>query len=144
MYHALIYDTYMPQVSKNKLSKKVEEDLCNTLELILSGLTKKDAIKSFLVSFLTPTERIMLAKRLSIVILLRENVPQSQIAQALHVTRVTVARMELFLEARGQGYEVIFNILKKEKAINEIKSMLLDLAAYSARAAGGRVKPGIF
>lgn len=134
----------MPHVSRNKLNPQVEDDLTDTLDLILSKLTQKESVKDFLLALLTPTERIMLAKRLAIIILLKENVPHSQIAQTLHVTRITVSRMELFLEARGKGYEAAFEILKHEKTLKELKSMLLKLVAYTVRAAGGRVKPGIF
>lgn len=134
----------MPHVSKNKLNPHVEKDLTDTLELILSKLSNKDLIKGFLISLLTPTERIMLAKRLAVIILLKENTPHSQIAQTLHVTRITVSRMELFLEARGQGYEKVLEILKNERTLNELKIMLVKLVGYSIRAAGGRVKPGIF
>ncbi len=97
----------------------------------------------FLLALLTPTERLMLAKRLAIIILIKEGLPESTIANTLHVTRVTVSRMQLFFEARGQGYEIALKKLDEEKALQEIKSLLIKLAAYTVRAAGGRVKPTI-
>ncbi|HVF69463.1 MAG TPA: Trp family transcriptional regulator [Xanthomonadales bacterium] len=134
----------MPHVSKHKLDKKVEDELSDTLDLILSKLSNKESVRHFLLSLLTPTERVMLAKRLAIIILLKEEVPQSHVAQTLHVTRITVSRLQFFLEARGQGYEEAFEILKKEEDVRQLKSTLLKLVAYTIRAAGGRVKPGIF
>ena len=135
---------YMPHISRNRLDKQAETHLTNTLDLVLTNLTKREEMKGFLLSFLTPTERLMLAKRLAIFILIREGLSESDIAQTLHVTRVTVSRMQLFLEARGQGYEFAMKVLDNEKTIVQTKEILLKLAGYAVRAAGGRVKPGIF
>jgi uncharacterized protein YerC len=143
MYHKLVYDTFMPHVSRNKLTKTVENQLTTTLELVLARIAKEEEMKDFLLSLLTPTERIMLAKRLAIIILLKEGLPESHIADALHVTRITVSRMQLFLEARGKGYEIALQVLQNEKVMQDIKTLLLKLAGYAVRAAGGRVKPSI-
>jgi uncharacterized protein YerC len=134
----------MPRVSKYVLDKKVVNQLYDSLDLVISKLDKKEVTGAFLQSFLTPTERIMLAKRLAVIILLKEKVPQSQIATTLNMSRITVSRMELFLEARGEGLNVILDILKKEQLIKDVKHALLQLAKYTTRAAGGRVKPTIF
>lgn len=133
----------MPHVSRNKLTKTVENQLTTTLELVLARIAKEEEMKDFLLSLLTPTERIMLAKRLAIIILLKEGLPESHIADALHVTRITVSRMQLFLEARGKGYEIALQVLQNEKVMQDIKTLLLKLAGYAVRAAGGRVKPSI-
>ncbi len=133
----------MPHVSRNKLTKTVENQLTTTLELVLARISKEEEMKDFLLSLLTPTERVMLAKRLAIIILLKEGLPESHIAEALHVTRITVSRMQLFLEARGKGYEIALQVLQDEKVMQDIKTLLLKLAGYAVRAAGGRVKPSI-
>ncbi|MDP3941142.1 MAG: Trp family transcriptional regulator [bacterium] len=133
----------MPHISKYKLDKAAEHRLIKTLELVLSKITKEEDTSAFLLALLTPTERIMLAKRLGIIILLKEGLPESRIASTLHVTRITVSRMQLFLEARGKGYELAIEILKKEKVMEDLKILLLKLAGYAARAAGGRIKPSI-
>lgn len=143
MYHALIYDTYMPQVSKIKLDKKAEQKLIRLMGLILVKIKTDHQMESFLLSFLTPTEKLMLAKRLVAIILIREGIPHSNISSSLHLTRATIARLELFSEARGQGYEVAIKILKKERIFEEVRKGLLKLVGYSIRAAGGHVKPSI-
>ena len=133
----------MPHVSKIKLNNKNQEALINNLELILTKINKSDDMKYFLASLLTPTEKLMFAKRIAIVILLKEGVSESNISNVLHVTRVTVSRLQYFIEARGQGYEVALKILEKEKLMKEFRKVLLALVKYSARAAGGYVKPTI-
>lgn len=142
--HKLVYDPFMPHVSRNKLDQKIEKQLTDTLDIVLTNLSKQDEVKGFLLSLLTPTERIMLAKRLTIIILLNEGFSESEIADTLHVTRVTVSRMQLFYEARGEGYAPALKILQNEKIVQELKTAFIKVLRYSVRAAGGRVKPGIF
>ena len=117
----------MPHVSRIQLKKTLENQLINTLDLLLTKLSKKDDVKKFLLSLLTPTERLMLAKRLTIIILLKEGLTESEIAKKIHVTRVTVSRLQLFLEARGEGYEIAMKILQNEKIMQELKMLLKDI-----------------
>ena len=133
----------MPQVSRVKLNKKTENKLTETLTLILSKVSMDSDMNVFLAALLTPTEKLMLAKRIAIVVLLKENLSDTQISSVLNVTRITVAKMRYFLEARGQGYDVAIRVLENQKLIDELKSVLVKLAGYSFRAAGGRVKPGV-
>ena len=143
MYHKLVYDTYTPHISRNKLSKTTEIRLIDTLNLILAKVPKAEQIDQFLLALLTPTERIMLAKRIAIIIYLKEGYSDSDISITLHVTRVTVSRLRYFYEARGSGYEVAFRVLENEKIMQEVKTALIKVAGYAIRAAGGRVKPTI-
>lgn len=129
----------MPHVSRIKLDQKVEEDLIRTLEFVLTKLTKEEEMNGFLLSLLTPTERLMLAKRLAMTILLKENLPDSHISAALKVTRPTVSRMQLFLESRGEGFEYALQKLQNEKIVQEFKGALKSLASYAVKAAGGRL-----
>jgi Trp operon repressor len=129
----------MPHLSRNPLSPHAEKELVKALELILTKLTKEEDMNVFLLALLSSTEQLMLAKRLAMVILLKEGVPESEVAQSLHVTRGTVTRMQLFVEARGRGYEIGLRVLENDKIMKEVKGILLKFAAYSARAAGGRI-----
>jgi uncharacterized protein YerC len=134
----------MPQVSKVKLNKKVEKELLHNFNLVLANIKQEKEMDYFLNSLLTKTERIMLAKRLAIVILLKEGVFQSRIAGVLGVTQATVSRMDIFLDARGAGYEVALKKLEREKAFIEFKKVLMGLVKYTLRASGGYVKAHAF
>lgn len=139
MYNILIYYTAMPHVSKIKLDSKVEKNLIKTLEFVLTKLTKEEEMNGFLLSLLTPTERLMLAKRLAMTILLKEKLPDVRIASALNVTRATISKMELFLETRGRGFDYALSKLQKEKVMQEFREVLKSLASYAVKAAGGRI-----
>lgn len=133
----------MPHVSRIKLDKKTEKELEDSLELSLAKFTKKEEMHEFISSLLSSTEKQMLAKRLAIVILLREGVQQKSIANTLNVTEATVSRMALYLEVKGKGYDMALQKLKNEKYMQELKKLLLKIAGYSIRPAGGYVKPEI-
>jgi len=130
----------MPHLSRFKLNKKAEDELIKNLELILAKLSKEEEMKEFLLSLLTSTERLMLAKRLAMAVLIKEGVAESHISDTLHVTRETVSRMQLFLEARGKGYESAFKKLRNDKLLREFKSFLIDLVKYVAFASHSKVK----
>jgi len=133
----------MPHISKRKLDKTKEKELIRSFDLVLVKISNEKEMQDFLGSLLTTTERIMLAKRLAIAILLKEGIPQDRISLVLNVTQATVSRMQLFLEARGQGYNIAFKKLISEKVLAEFKKYLLKIANYSIRAVSGYVKPEI-
>lgn len=129
----------MPQLSKRKLDKKTESEIIATFDLILAKLSQKEEMRAFLLSILTPTERLMLAKRLAVIFLLKEGVPQDKIAEALKVTQATVSKLQLTIEARGEGFGLAYKKLIREENVQDLKRLLLQLAKYSVKAAGGRV-----
>ena len=130
----------MPQISKRRLNKNLEEKLIETLDLALGKLSKEET-RLFLVSLLTPTERLMLAKRLGIAMFLKQGVQQSQIASMLCVTQETVARTNLLLQVKGKGYDIAFKKLLTDAFMKEFKKVFVKLTEYSLRAATGYVKP---
>lgn len=134
----------MTQVSKHKLSKKTETELIGSLITVFSTITNSKEMVVFINAFLTDTEKLMLAKRLALIILILEGMPDSQISSILHVTRITVAKMRYFYEARGkEGYDIALSKINVDKRLKAFKKVLISLARYSVRAAGGYVKPGI-
>lgn len=130
----------MPHVSRRKLKTQTQVELLHALSIVFSKISKTDEMSSFLLSLMSETERLMLAKRVSIVVLLKEEIPESAVADALNVTRETVSRIRYAYELRGDGYELALKKLEEEKLLGEFKKLLISLAKYSVRAAGGRIK----
>lgn len=129
----------MPHLSKFQLNKNLEKELIKNLGIAFGKLSKTE-VNDFLLSLLSKTEILMLAKRLAIVILLKENFTDVEISYTLHVTRETVARIRMSSEIRGKGYSLAIQKLNDEKVLEEFKNSLIKLAQYSVRAAGGRIK----
>ena len=143
MHHISIYDAYMPHISRLKLNKQIEKELVEALTFTFTNLTKADDMQKFLTSLFSPTEELMLAKRFAIVVLLKEGFSQIEISRTLHVTRETVSRIALLQEIKGDGFNIALQKLDAQKKVQELKEVLIKLAGYSIRAAGGRVKPEI-
>lgn len=134
----------MPQVSRNKLPLSTEKELTESLNLVFSSISKRDEMLKFLNSLLTNTEKLMLAKRLAIVILIKEGLPDSDIATSLNVTRMTVSKLRYFYEARAkEGYDIALLKIENDKLLQGVKRFLLALADYSIKAAGGYVRPTV-
>jgi TrpR-related protein YerC/YecD len=95
----------MAQVSRHPLSKLIYERIFEIfIKSIISIKNKKEA-EDFLNDFLTPTERIMLAKRLTIAVLLTKGYDYNQIHKVLHVSTATIAGVNVFLKYTGEGYK---------------------------------------
>jgi uncharacterized protein YerC len=129
----------MTHISKYKLSKKLESELMENLTIVLASIAKKDEMNYFLNALLTDTEKVMLAKRLALIIMINEGYNDSQIANTLHLTRITVAKTRYFFESRGEGYKVGLRKLESIKDTENVKKLLRSLSRYSIRAAGGRL-----
>jgi uncharacterized protein YerC len=82
----------------------------------LSDLRNRSEIEEFLQDFLSPVEKIMLAKRLSIAVLLAKGYDYKSIRKTLRVSPPTIAQVALALKYAGRGYKrVVEKILKEEK-----------------------------
>lgn len=112
----------MPFVSKYKLSSKAEKELIESLNMVFSNISKREEMVKFLNSLLTDTEKLMLAKRLAIIVLIKEGFSDSAISDALHVTRITVTKMRYFYESRAkEGYDVALTKIENDKFLQGVK-----------------------
>ena len=110
----------MPHISKNKIEKEVLKSIIDRLIDILAKLDKKPDIAFFLNDLLTKTEKIMLAKRLAIAIMLHKNYPFGVISRSLKVSESTISAMRDRIDRGGKGYELVLNRLESDKSINDI------------------------
>ncbi len=106
----------MVQVSRYPLKKEIEERVFGILLQAIASLKNPQEINEFLEDFLSPVEKIMLAKRLAIAVLLGKGYDYRQIREILRVTPGTIAAVNLKLKYAGRGYKkVVERILKEEK-----------------------------
>ncbi len=106
----------MTQVSKYPLPKPLEDQMFSLFYKALAGLHFPGEIKVFLDDLLSPTEKTMLAKRLTIALLLVKDYDQRSISQTLKVSLTTVTKINFWLNTKGRGYrKVIDKFLKEEK-----------------------------
>lgn len=113
----------MPHVSKKKLDNTISKKLWNQLLQIFKDAGKRSATNSIVGELFTPTEQIMFAKRLAIVLLLDKGVPQHVITDELNVSPSTVTRMSLNIEI-GK-YEEILKISGKKSVLDILEKLIL-------------------
>lgn len=128
-------DTYhhsdMTQVSRYPVHKDVEKRIFEVFKKTIATLKEPEDIESFLDEFLSPVEKIMLAKRISIAVLLAKGYSYPSIRKILRVTPGTISTVSLNLKYSNKGYKnVIEKILRDEKMDNfwgKIEDMLANI-----------------
>lgn len=117
----------MTLVSRYKLRPEVWSKVFNLFTTSLSSIKNKDNVEVFLNDFLSPTERIILAKRFAIAVLLAKGNNYEQIKSLLHVTSATISKVNESLKYNEKGInETIKEVLKKDSVRlvwEEIKSV---------------------
>jgi len=114
----------MTQISKHQLSKLVYERIFEIFIKSIVGIKDKKEAKDFLKDFLTPTERIMLAKRLSTALLLAKGYDYTTIHKIIHVGSATISSINNILKNESEGYKKVIGRLLREEAI---KDFLLEI-----------------
>lgn len=122
----------MPHVSKNKLDGDALQDLTRRLVSVLAELTERGAMDDFLNDLLTRTEKIMLAKRLAIAIMLAEEYPFRIISLALKVSEATICAMRERMDKGGKGFALVARRLEREQKIEKILETINKLVRVFA------------
>lgn len=106
----------MTQVSKRNLQKQVEERILDLFWTSLSSISTKENISIFLDDLLTPTEKLMLSKRLAIAFMLVKGHSYPVINEKLKVSDQTIWNVKANLTHRGKGYKMVIDqIMTREK-----------------------------
>ena len=104
----------MPQISRYPLSSETRQRVYDIFLSSLANLKNKDDVEELLESLLTPTERLMVAKRISVAFLLHKGLDYREISRLLKVSTGTVSRVAYWFRTH-HGYEkVIKRVLAKE------------------------------
>jgi len=125
-----------------KIEKKVYEVFINSIK----NTKSHNEVINFLDDLLSPAERLMLAKRVSIAfMLLEDKYLYEDIIKTLKVSDGTIAKVHSVLVQQGKGYrKTVGDILFKKTVLNSL-SEFLDLITPSKRTLTGETykKPKI-
>lgn len=106
----------MTQVSKRFVSEKIKARMQEVFSKVIADLHYESEINEFLDDFLSPPEKVMLAKRLSIALMLAKGYGYEIIADILKVTPSTIAKVNISFKYKGRGYQgIVSKILKEER-----------------------------
>lgn len=102
---------------KKKLDQLTKEEHIRTLDMLYTAAASakgRDGMKSFLRDLLTPSERIMLGRRIWIARLLMQGMTPTEIGRKLSIGLNTIARVHHWLQDQYPGYEKVIEGLEKE------------------------------
>jgi len=112
----------MTNISKKLIKQEVSNKISSSFTDIVAHLSSKNQISSFFFDFFTYSEKIMFQKRLTVILLILEEVPSTTIEELLKVSPATISKIAKRLD-RG-GYRNIVNIIEKKKESESFSRLL--------------------
>lgn len=116
----------MTQISRRPMSKALEEQMHKAIRKAFADLRSEKEVDAFLDDLLTPTEKVMLAKRLAIAILLDRGYDQRTVHTIMRTSLRTVNTVNFWLKNKGNGYRIVLEKLKTQQAWRELKESIED------------------
>ena len=108
-------------------------------EKTITDLRKAEDVRNFITDLLTPTEKIMLAKRLAIAVLLAKECDYRNISKTLKVSFATINSVARQNAIAGIGYKVaVGKILGEEK----LKESFLNISEELSKLFSHPLKHG--
>jgi len=121
---------------KKRLQDLTKKEIIKTLDALytaVGSLRNREAARLFLRDLLTPSERIMLGRRILIAKLLIGGATYDELARRLGVGRTTVSRVEHWLQDQFLGYERALQGIKRTEEKRKAR-MERNYGAFSYRA----------
>src|SRR3989338_4800231 len=97
----------MPQVSRRLIRKNIEDQIQKILNQSITLCDSSSLSSEFTEDLFTPTEKIMLAKRIAIAYLLIKGYSYTTIESTLKVSDSTIGYIALILKTKGNGLRKI-------------------------------------
>jgi uncharacterized protein YerC len=118
---------------KRRLKDLTKKETITTLDALYtaaSAVKGRDAVKLFLRDLLTPSERIMLGRRIIIARLLIMGEPYTEIAKRLGVGQATIGRVHRWLKDQMPGFEQAIAGMEQEYEKRSEKRLYATSALY--------------
>ncbi len=119
----------MTQVSRMPLRKEIEARVYEVLLESIAAARTRQTVGKLLEDLLSPTERLMLAKRLSIALLLIKKYDQRTIARVLKVGLETVSKVSRTLQSNRGGYLAVASSIIHRERLKEVLEKIDDTMA---------------
>ena len=116
----------MPRVSPRPIKKEIEKEITANLGWVFSQLKSEPAAKDFLDDFLTDEERLMLAKRLAVIYLLKEGYSYNKISEALKITPVTIGKIRLISKLGKPRTKDVLNRMRNRFSLKSVGKSFLE------------------
>jgi TrpR-related protein YerC/YecD len=130
----------MPQVSKYPISNNITERIFDIFTKTFTNLKGSEGAADFINDLFTPTEKVMLAKRIAIALLLLKGYDYRNISSILKVSTATIATVNISLRHGKGSYKKILDKITKEESFEkffiDLSEMLLSVPAKSSKGGG--------
>jgi Trp operon repressor len=128
----------MTQISRYLVTKDIQKRMYEVFLDTLANVKSRNEVSEYIEDFLTPTEKVMLPKRLAIALLIIKGYDQRTIIQYLKVSFATITRISNTLKTSGYGYRrVIDKIIKDERFMDLLEKIDDNLANILGPAGPG-------
>lgn len=117
----------MTRISKRQVEDKVMNKIYTLLFETVGKKSNKKDFFSILNDVLSPTEKIMVGKRVGIMFLLLKNIEYEMISDVLKVSSTTVAKFHSIIKKSKKIKEVLSSIVTKEKLFEVLMETWLNL-----------------
>lgn len=127
----------MAQVSKYPISKEVADRIFEVFIKTLVAIKGKEEADQFISDLLTPTEKVMLAKRLAIAFLLERGYDYRTIQKILRVSAPTITAVNIARQYGSEGYKkLVKKIMTEEKLLDFFEDAVSRLISLPAQVGG--------
>ena len=107
----------MAQVSSQYIKPEIKDKLNLLLVDCINRCSNSILAADFVDDLLTNTEKIMIAKRIGIALMLLKKVAAREISKTLKVSPPTIYKVKTWLDFKGSGYKTLLeSILKEDEA----------------------------
>lgn len=119
----------MTQVSKRLLRKEIEDRIYEVLMESIASVKSKHSVEQLLDDLLSPTEKLMLGKRMSVALLLMKKYNQREVADTLKVGLETVSRVSRAMQKGTGGYGALAAAIIRNEKLKEFLEKVDDTLA---------------
>jgi uncharacterized protein YerC len=109
----------MPRASKKYLTRNVESELKDHFAFLITSLQNSREIEHFFYDFLSKEEKVMLAKRLMLHLMLEREYKVSEISSVLGITRETIRVHRQVWIRGGTTYKKILQKIARREQTKE-------------------------
>jgi len=121
----------MTRISKKPVNEKLLSKIYKLFYEVFSRYEGQEDFFSIIDDILSPTEKIMLSKRLAMIYLLIKKVDYRDITETLKVSAATVTfYSSMFYKKDSKVVNIISNMLKKEKVLYYLDDFFADIMIH--------------
>jgi len=117
----------MVQVSKNKVRNEVLIKIYDLFFRLFLKANNKNKLEKLIEDVLSPTEKIMIAKRIAIIYLLTKQINYSNISNTLKVSLSTISKFNLSLKKYDGIISLINTEIQNEQMMDFFEELVLSV-----------------